>query len=91
LKIVNIKEKTAVEARATASLETILIPFGGGEIKEDLIVCEDMPLVVGAEQSIKQKPVTIANRRSPESDELLKAIAVRYYEPPHMECLRDCE
>jgi hypothetical protein len=68
LKIVPIKEKAAVQARTSASLKTILIPSGIGEIEEDFIGYEKVPSVASAERSINHKPVAIANWRSPVSN-----------------------
>jgi len=68
LKIVTIKEKASVQARTTASLETILIPGGIGEIEKDFIGDENVPSIVSAEGSINQKPVAITNWRGPVSD-----------------------
>jgi hypothetical protein len=76
------------KAHTTASLETILIPTRSGKVEKDFVVCEDMLLVARAEGPIKQKPVTIPNRRIPESDELFETISVRYRNSPHMERLR---
>ena len=88
LQIVDVKGKAAVQACATAGLETILIPFTGGKIKEDFIIYKEVPPVLGAKRSIKQKSVTVANRRIRVADELLKAISVRNCKPSDTERLR---
>ena len=49
LKIVTIKEKESVQARSTASLESILIPGGMGEIEKDFVGYEKVPPIVSAE------------------------------------------
>jgi hypothetical protein len=68
LKIVTIKEKESVQARSTASLESILIPGGMGEIEKDFVGYEKVPPIVSAEGSINHKAVTITNWRGPVSD-----------------------